>query len=73
MSDKTKKGAMDDCFYWRQNLTDLVFSGFAKRTIISERYGYQKGHQSWLTYYCHKNKKILLSAAILARFCPANR
>ena len=32
-------------------------------------YGYRNGQLSWLTFYRHKTRKILLSAAILARFC----
>ena len=36
---------------------------------IGGRNGYRNGQRSWLTCYRHKTRNILLSAAILARFC----
>jgi hypothetical protein len=32
-------------------------------------YGYRNGQRSWLICYRYKTRKILLSAAIFARFC----
>ena len=59
--------------FWRlvASLKALVFPLLLHMDggTIGGRYGYRNGQRSWLTCYRHKTINILLSAAILARFC----